>query len=483
MGFLENNTKSVPYISNIKGQAISVNNLTSMKEESIETEELEIDNVIDNNSETISFSSKPYNPNDNQSHSSSSSEVNSSSTIYENENQMDFPTIDGINIKIENYYYQNNNTVIFNDEYNNTYSVVNIDGQWLLESITNDNNEYISLLNEDISLIMNIFNNNNINITGISFSTKNNYIYIFTDSGNFLFDLRYCSLIYTSAGDDNLLEENGIYSDLAQLAKQYGGYQGFLDIFSDEYANDPLIRSIVEKYFPDETITEEQLQLLFSRMRITGCGYIGCINTVFDNFSYLTDEEWKNIFGFDRMQDDNYQYNYQYLFLDFFLYYQSQIEKFSTFEELLGNSSELYGRDDLALDDSLPIIEGANGMDTIYLINIMESYMKKYNINLNIEAVDCSNENFINNVNDLFNSGHQINITTENINVYYSYDYNYNLQVDDIYENNIGTHGFTLTGITDDGRWLVSSWGKELIIDPYEIKPGQYIEIFSFNYE
>ena len=55
--------------------------------------------------------------------------------------------------------------------------------------------------------------------------------------------------------------------------------------------------------------------------------------------------------------------------------------------------------------------------------------------------------------------------------------------VDDIYDSDMYAHGFTLTGITEDGKWLVSTWGKELMIDPQELSEGQYIEIFSFNYE
>ena len=31
-----------------------------------------------------------------------------------------------------------------------------------------------------------------------------------------------------------------------------------------------------------------------------------------------------------------------------------------------------------------------------------------------------------------------------------------------------GGHAITVTGVTDDGKWIVSSWGKKYYIDPNE---------------
>ena len=492
---LESNSPDFSFKLDTYKQTINTANLTSINNTQSYSEELEMDSLIDSNSSNQtepsiggqqSSGSSGFNPNASSSHSGSSGTASSHSSISNDElsdYQGPFPTINNVDIKTDNYYYTSEDTIVFTDEYNNTYRITNIDGEWILESIVNNDGEYISLLNDKMNLIMNIFKNNNITITGISFSMKNNYIYIFTDKGDFLFDSTYNNLIYSSNGNNNILEENGIYSDLAQIANQYGGYQGILDVFSDKYLDDPIILNIIKKYFPNEDISEEQLQLLFSRIREIGCGYTGCVNTIFDNFSSLSDEEWKNIFGFDRMDNGTYQYNYQYLILDFFLYYQSKYENFNSIDELLGNASELYGQDDLALGEGFDLVQGANGMDSDNLIEVMEEYMNKFNINLNVESVDCSNENFIENTNELFNNGNQIIIITEDINIYYSYDYDGNLLVDDIYDSDMYAHGFTLTGITEDGKWLVSTWGKELMIDPQELSEGQYIEIFSFNYE
>ena len=37
------------------------------------------------------------------------------------------------------------------------------------------------------------------------------------------------------------------------------------------------------------------------------------------------------------------------------------------------------------------------------------------------------------------------------------------------YRSDVGGHWMTITGVTDDGRYIVSSWGKKLYLKPDEL--------------
>ena len=44
------------------------------------------------------------------------------------------------------------------------------------------------------------------------------------------------------------------------------------------------------------------------------------------------------------------------------------------------------------------------------------------------------------------------------------------------YRSDVGGHWMTITGVTDDGRYIVSSWGKKLYLKPDELD-GHGIEV------
>ena len=63
-------------------------------------------------------------------------------------------------------------------------------------------------------------------------------------------------------------------------------------------------------------------------------------------------------------------------------------------------------------------------------------------------------------------------------------DENGNGLLDDIVNSDIGDHGMFVTGITNDGNLIVSSWGNEYIVKPkaislYKILSDTVSNIFS----
>ena len=158
-------------------------------------------------------------------------------------------------------------------------------------------------------------------------------------------------------------DKDWIYGEDAIKSGQFGGYQGSLEENDGFFMTDPIIHDIVKKYYPDIDFTEvgdfEQLSALFSLMNNVGCGYIACINTFMDYYydsPYELKKDFYSKFGFyplDIVYDDNgnksIDYNYEYLFLDFFLYYAKNYKDFNTMEDVIGNARELDSSGDDAL--------------------------------------------------------------------------------------------------------------------------------------
>ena len=44
-----------------------------------------------------------------------------------------------------------------------------------------------------------------------------------------------------------------------------------------------------------------------------------------------------------------------------------------------------------------------------------------------------------------------------------------------------GGHAITVTGITEDGRYIVSSWGEKYYINPSDIGDDDSFMVFNYN--
>lgn len=174
---------------------------------------------------------------------------------------------------------------------------------------------------------------------------------------------------------------------------QFGGDQGALETNYIDFVNDPKIKEIINKYYPDEEVTEEDLQLLFSRMNYTGCGYIAFCNTVFEHaFETMSEVEFIKTFGFypytiktNKDGTEYTDYNYEYTYLDFYLYFQ-KVNKFKSIKEIYGNEKNNPGD-----DDDFELV-GANGTYGWDVASIGKDYLKEKGINLKTYCQDYDTE-------------------------------------------------------------------------------------------
>ncbi|MBQ5398412.1 MAG: hypothetical protein IIU14_03125 [Ruminococcus sp.] len=235
-------------------------------------------------------------------------------------------------------------------------------------------------------------------------------------------------------------DEDGVYrvdSILFDKWGQYGGDQG--DMIYDYQKNFLRRRKIskwIKEYFPD--MTPEQISYYLARFNSEGCGYIAMTNTIL--MQYENDPKgFEKTFGFP-MYDSNGDLNYDRLALDLYVY----------------------------TDKNNLAVEFGNGTYEEDWQNIMSSYLGEKGVKVRTDIdVEVTPENF----RQITESGGKVIV---------------GLRYDNIYNNDgahyiNGGHAMTVTGCTDDGRLIVSSWGKQYYINASELDGNDRFAVIYFE--
>ena len=227
---------------------------------------------------------------------------------------------------------------------------------------------------------------------------------------------------------------------------------------------DPNILKILEENFPDAT--EEQYIHYFEKISNSGCSYTAMINSLFSVYEGK-EQEFYDMFGFSMYtitSNGTIDYNYEPLILEWATYYWKN----------------LYINDPFHLDSDV------NNIDTIAIYSegsssetyqMFSQYLnEKYGISSEITLDDekLSIEKYTSIVED----GKSV--------VYGGAGW-------DLYEINPDTgergklhledgygHAMYVTGFTDNGDIIISSWGKQYILDTSNQSRGNY-EIIDIN--
>ena len=303
-----------------------------------------------------------------------------------------------------------------------------------------------------------------------------------------------------------------IYGQDSAKIGQFGGNQSSLIDNVEQFINDPKIYEIINKYYSD--YTKEDIEFLFYRMRSVGCGYIAAINTLMLEYIFRDELDFREKVGFNpyelitingetKLHKD---FNYEYLFLDFFLYYQKNFGNFSSIEEIIGDDKEVKNLNeggDLALTHDPFSPNGATGTDVNITAKVMESYLKEKGIDLNTDTeffatiykpgddkydekrkefyeknrLDDDGENpiiyewdiSVENIKKALQSGKKIIVDSNAFPLYYPYDKDGNGLMDDICYDNVGPHAMAVVTTYGDDKIVVSSWGEEFLMDADDI--------------
>ena len=240
-------------------------------------------------------------------------------------------------------------------------------------------------------------------------------------------------------GGEHIFGVNGLYGASQDLPWKVGPYS----------REGKLIRSIIKKYYP--TYDEYQVEAFLEKLCDEGCGYVAGVNMIFIYF-HGREEEFEQKFGFP-MYSDTGRLNYNLLLVD---YYAATDNHFC-----------YMGRDEICKK------EDCTGYEILYPYDGtfdetgkgMSNEDRRYRLNLYLDNKGIK----VKITDKYYLAPEEIRSSIQSGYVYISL-FNGNVQRED------GSpycycegHGMLITGITSDCRYIVSSWGKKLYIDPTEI--------------
>ncbi|MGL5436034.1 MAG: hypothetical protein ACRDBO_11625 [Lachnospiraceae bacterium] len=261
-------------------------------------------------------------------------------------------------------------------------------------------------------------------------------------------------LTYTTntMGEKETAVDSALFDDIGQ----YGGNQGGPK--SSDYQDE--LYTIIRKYYPE--MTSEQVENYFIKMNSEGCGYVAVINTIFMAFEGKEDE-FERTFGFPMYE--NGDLNFDKLFVDFYSRTDNHVEIFGMD---YNNTREDYHFGDggfWLFYDQFSDQQG-KGTTPTTLPYRAQLYLQEKGVDLTISSsVEVTTENFA-----------QISKDQQVIMYYYNGPLD---NLDGSCVQNISGHAMTVTGVTSDGRYIVSSWGRKYYVDSAK---GGTIQFDSFKY-
>lgn len=236
-----------------------------------------------------------------------------------------------------------------------------------------------------------------------------------------------------NTAENHILEFDGSLSNPAFNGPQgqYGGRQAGPSENLEEMIN------IVRKYHPDWS--RSQIKKYLNTLNSEGCGYVAMVNTIYLRFKGREDE-FERIFGFP-MYDKNGNLNYNALITDFY-----------TAKDDPGNDGTTLGERE----------------------QYWEEYCRDHGISVDVRTVDVNVQNYKEMVKDgeIVVGLRPLILYTRNADGTYE-------QVDD---RDAG-HAMTITGVTDDGRFIVSSWGETYYLDSDMSVYDGFLEFQQVVYE
>lgn len=230
---------------------------------------------------------------------------------------------------------------------------------------------------------------------------------------------------------------------------EYGGDQGSPKNLSQ--AEKQRLYEIIRENYPGVELSDQQLNRYLSKMNSEGCGYMALVNTIFMHYEH-DPQGFERTFGYP-MYDKKGNLNFEMMFADFH----------SSVDNRDADGGINYGRDyDETEDGSWSNYDywsdlTGSGINPREQGNSLETFIKNHGGDVKVKTnVDVDIYNFDNHIED----GEQVIVEFYNGNLY---------NMDGSVKQVITSHAMVVTGVTADGKFIVSSWGDKCYIDPYEI--------------
>ena len=196
---------------------------------------------------------------------------------------------------------------------------------------------------------------------------------------------------------------------------------------------------IVRKYYPE--MTDDEIKDYLKKLNDEGCGYVAIANSIFKEFEGK-EELFEKKFGFPMVNPDTGELNYNMLVTDLYAATDNHNlhDGFWIFD-----SDEVNPSEDASATDGWGTTEGSRKYRA-------ELYLKDKGIKCNIDnSIEITPENFhdYDDGSVIMRADHFTLIDEKGNTKYVE-----------------GGHAMTVTGVTEDGMLIVSSWGKKYYLDP-----------------
>lgn len=251
-----------------------------------------------------------------------------------------------------------------------------------------------------------------------------------------------------------------------------------------------------------ENYTDAQIYALLKQLKNEGCSYVADINAIFNSYIGREDDFLAD-FGFP-MYDEKGELNYEMLLVDFYLstrdivyldgydgyraymnsmmsYYKNHPDEYKNkygtdFLDSEGNITESgYANLDKEYHDYIEagvteVTINGEGYSAYGVGNKLEHYAAEHGCETDI--VDMGDTPTDDEIKKMIEQGYTV--------VFYAREFELEKEDGSPYHDGqiIGPHEMTITGITEDGRYIVSTWGKKLYLDPDDIDS----EDFSYGF-
>lgn len=283
------------------------------------------------------------------------------------------------------------------------------------------------------------------------------------------------------AGQTNIFDgTNGYGGDQGDMAHNRNGFKFLWWVWGEDKG----IYDFVRKQEGYENYSETQIHELLNKINNEGCGYVALVNTLFLEFPG-TEEEFEQIYGFP-MRDKDGNYNFNQMLID--IYCKTDDKYFLTedsgknalicdvlrdyhdnpakFEQDYGvkydpNSETIpdeVSNAILAHYDGEAASYKAEGTTIYSQENRLLAYLHEKGIDANVNCSSSSTMS-LDSVKNTLKSGTVVKLSLGKGTQFC--DENGNVQ-----QTLGGGHAVLITGVTDDGRYIISSWRNQYYVDP-----------------
>ncbi|RKM57748.1 hypothetical protein D6856_13920 [Butyrivibrio sp. XB500-5] len=295
--------------------------------------------------------------------------------------------------------------------------------------------------------------------------------------------------VFGSSFFNNKSKANDPFDDDGMYGGDQGGANtGFL-LFGKRVFYDKELFAFIRQHPGYEKYTDEEICELLEWLEKKGCTYVAAINSIFYEYKGR-EEEFEKKFGFP-MVGKNGDFNYNMLLLDYFLetkdtiyldepegllcyaacrlqYYKKHPELYKKKygKSLYDADGELayhwyincYDEAEAALQSGKTEVTFGEEYDTRFALSV-ENRLSHY---CDARGIDVE----FNHIFPPDNEAIQQELDNGCVVVFLADHFNLENEKGQIVCEDVGAHEMTITGITEDGRYEVSSWGEKFYFDP-----------------